>query len=325
MPKLLTSMRKTVVTIVLVLVTAISAQGVEAARVHHKAKAAPTAKTARAAKATPATNKTAPPLRLSSHHAIVVDASNGRPLMSKDSSATVPIASITKLMTAMVVLDAKLPMDDTLTVTSDDVDMLKHSYSRVRVGTQNTRYEMLRMALMSSENRAASALSRHYPGGKRAFVKAMQAKATKLGMTHSNFTDPTGLSPQNTSTAEDLVKMVTAANNYQTIRDFTTTQKNQVRFDTPRYSLGFNNTNALVRNKTWDINVSKTGYTNEAGRCLVMMANVARRQVVMVFLDADGKYSPVGDANRIKVWLERTGGNTVIAQAAPTPVKRAKT
>jgi D-alanyl-D-alanine endopeptidase (penicillin-binding protein 7) len=311
MPKLLTSMRKTVVTIVLALVTVISAQGVQAARAT-KAKAAPV-------------TKVAPALRLSSHHAIVVDASTGRPLMTKDSGATVPIASITKLMTAMVVLDAKLPMDDTLTVTSDDVDMLKHSYSRVRVGTQHTRYEMLRMALMSSENRAASALSRHYPGGRKAFVKAMQAKATKLGMSNTHFSDPTGLSPQNISTAEDLVKMVTAANNYQTIRNFTTTQKNQVRFSKPNYSLGFSNTNALVRNKKWDINVSKTGYTNEAGRCLVMMANVARKQVIMVLLDADGKYSPVGDANRIKVWLERTGGNTVVAQATTAPAKREKT
>lgn len=310
-------MRKTVVTIVLALVTAVSFQGAEAAQRVQAAKATKT-KTTSVAKA-------APVLRLSSHHAIVVDASNGRPLMTKDSGATVPIASITKLMTAMVVLDAKLPMDDTLTVTSDDVDTLKHSYSRVRVGTQHSRYEMLRMALMSSENRAASALSRHYPGGRKAFVKAMQAKATKLGMSNTHFSDPTGLSPQNISTAEDLVKMVTAANNYQTIRNFTTTQKNQVRFTKPNYSLGFNNTNALVRNKKWDINVSKTGYTNEAGRCLVMMANVARRQVVMVLLDADGKYSPVGDANRIKAWLERNGGNSVVAQATQTPAKRAKT
>jgi len=310
-------MKKTLATLVLALVTVISAQGVQAAKPHHKAKA-------HAVKAAPVA-KAAPTLRLSSHHAMVVDVSNGQQLVSKDSGATVPIASITKLMTAMVVLDAKLPMEDTLTVTSDDVDMLKHSYSRVRVGTQHTRYEMLRMALMSSENRAASALSRHYPGGRRAFVTAMQNKATKLGMTHSHFTDPTGLSPQNTSTAADLVKMVTAANDYQTIRNFTTTQKNQVRFANPRYSLGFMNTNALVRNKTWDINVSKTGYTNEAGRCLVMMANVARRQVVVVLLDSDGKYSPVGDANRIKTWLERTGGNTVVAQAAPAPAKRART
>jgi D-alanyl-D-alanine endopeptidase (penicillin-binding protein 7) len=317
MPKLLTSMRKTVVTIVLALITALSFQSAEAAQ-GVKAARATKAKAVHAAKA-------APVLRLASHHAIVVDAANGRPLVSKDAAATVPIASITKLMTAMVVLDAKLPMDETLTVTSDDVDMLKHSYSRVRVGTQHTRYEMLRMALMSSENRAASALGRHYPGGRKAFVKAMQAKAKKLGMADTHFADSTGLSPQNMSTAQDLVKMVTAANNYQTIRNFTTTQKNQVRFTKPTYTLGFNNTNALVRNKKWDINVSKTGYTNEAGRCLVMMANVARRQVIMVFLDADGKYSPVGDANRIKTWLERTGGNTVIAQAPAAPAKRART
>jgi D-alanyl-D-alanine endopeptidase (penicillin-binding protein 7) len=298
-------MRKTFTSIVLALVTAVCAHGVQAANAKSGTKSAPT-------------------LQLASHHAIVVDASTGRPLVTKDAQATVPIASITKLMTAMVVLDAKLPMDQMLTITSDDIDTLKHSYSRVRVGSQHTRYEMLRMALMSSENRAASALGRHYPGGRPAFIKAMQTKASKLGMKNTHFADTTGLSPKNTSTAEDLVKMVTAASRYQTIRNFTTTEKNQVRFHKPDYSLGFNNTNALVRNKAWDINVSKTGYTNEAGRCLVMMANVARRPVVMVLLDADGKYTPFGDANRIKNWLERTGGNVVIAQA-PSPSKRAKT
>ena len=299
-------MKKTLATVVFALISVVATQSVQAAT-----RAAPKATTP----------------QLASRHVMVFDASTGKQLLAKNASDAVPIASITKLMTAMVVLDGKLPMDQNLTITKDDIDYLKHSYSRLRIGTQHTRYEMLRLALMSSENRAASALGRHYPGGKRAFINAMQAKARQLGMKNTHFADTTGLSPQNKSSAEDLVKLVQAANRYDTIRRFSTTDKRQVRFPTPRYSLGFMNTNALVRGKKWDINVSKTGYTNEAGRCLVMMANVARRPVVMVLLDADGKYSPIGDANRIKTWLEKTGGAPrAIAQRAPQQkAPRAKT
>jgi len=321
-------MKKTLATIFFALITVVTTQSVEAARpvkqssakhsVKHSTAKHPAAKHPVAKRS--ASNQTTTP-RLASRHVMVVDTTNGKELLAKNESATVPIASITKLMTAMVVLDAKLPMDQTLTINNEDVDNLKHSCSRLRIGTQHTRYEMLRLALMSSENRAASALGRHYPGGKRAFVAAMQAKARQLGMTNSRFVDTTGLSPQNQSSAEDLVKMVQAASRYDTIHQFTTTDKREVSFNSPhRYSLGFMNTNALVRGKKWDIDVSKTGYTNEAGRCLVMMVNVAHRPVVMVLLDSDGKYSPVGDANRIKTWLEKTGGApSVIAQRAPQP------
>ncbi|HQQ74189.1 MAG TPA: D-alanyl-D-alanine endopeptidase [Pseudomonadales bacterium] len=246
------------------------------------------------------------PLRLASNSAIVVDATTGQTLYSKNVDQTKPIASITKLMTAMVVLDANPSMQEIVTVTDDDVDYLKHTHSRLPVGTKLPRYDMLRLSLMSSENRAASSLSRHYPGGKAAFLKAMNNKATQLGMSHTRFYDATGLTPGNVSTAEDLVKMVRAASLYTLIHEFTTTPNREVAIRPNGVPLQYKNTNVLVRELAddWNISISKTGYTQEAGRCLVMMATVANRKAVMVMLDSEGKMSPVGDANRLKDWIE---------------------
>ena len=246
-------------------------------------------------------------LQLESTKAVVYDAQTGQVLYAKNANNTAPIASITKLMTAMVVLDGKLPMDEMLSISKEDVDRLKGTYSRMRIGTRQSRKEMLRLALMSSENRAASALSRHYPGGRKAFIAAMNRKAAQLKMKHTVFEDSTGLSSHNVSSAGDLVLMTQAASRYPLITQFTTTAEYSVRFPQPRYSLDFVNTNRLVRGGSWDIQLSKTGYTSEAGRCLVMKTRVGNRPLVMVLLNSQGKLSPLGDANRIKRWLE---GNT---------------
>ncbi|MCG3171350.1 MAG: D-alanyl-D-alanine endopeptidase [Pseudomonadales bacterium] len=245
-------------------------------------------------------------LHLQSDKAVVFDARTGQILYAKNAERTAPIASITKLMTAMVVLDAKLPMNEMLTISKDDIDRLKGTYSRLQIGTRQSRAEMLRLALMSSENRAASALGRHYPGGRGAFVAQMNRKATALRMQHTRFADTTGLSSQNVSSAGDLVKMTQAASQYALIREYTTTPERTVTFPQPRYSLGFVNTNRLVRAGSWDIELSKTGFTNEAGRCLVMKARIENRPLVMILLDAQGKLTPVGDATRIRQWLERS-------------------
>jgi D-alanyl-D-alanine endopeptidase (penicillin-binding protein 7) len=197
-----------------------------------------------------------------------------------------------------------------LTISKDDVDKLKGTYSRLRIGTRQSRKEMLRLALMSSENRAASALGRHYPGGRSAFIAAMNRKATALKMTHTRFSDSTGLSSQNVSSAGDLVTLAQTASGYPLIREFTTTASRTVTFPQPRYKLDFVNTNRLVRGGAWDIQLSKTGYTNEAGRCLVMKTRVGNRPVVMVLLDSQGKLTPLGDANRIKRWIETSPGRT---------------
>jgi len=253
-------------------------------------------------------------LKLHSANAIVVSATDESPIYSKNAETITPIASITKLMTAMVVLDAKQPPNDLLTIDIPDLDMLKGSHSRLRLGVELPRSEMLRLALMSSENRAASALCRYYPGGTNACVLAMNAKAVKLGMTRSHFSDPTGLSSDNQSTARDLVKMVRAASEYPQIREFSTTPGALVDVPPTGRSVEFHNTNALVRGGTWDIQLQKTGFIREAGRCLVMMANVASRPVVIVLLDSLGKMTRIGDANRIKHWLET--GET-LADARP--------
>jgi serine-type D-Ala-D-Ala endopeptidase (penicillin-binding protein 7) len=249
-------------------------------------------------------------LRLASSSVIVVDTSTGQTLFAKNVDQQRPIASITKLMTAMVVLDASPSMQEMITVTTDDIDHLKHTTSRMPVGTQLSRQEMLRLALMSSENRAASALSRHYPGGQKAFIDAMNEKAAQLGMINTRFYDPTGLTPRNVSTAGELVKMVEAANNYALIREFTTTPGREVALRPRSAPLQYKNSNVLVQkaNSQWDIEVSKTGYIREAGRCLVMIANLANRQSVMVMLDSEGKLSPVGDANRLRKWIESGSG-----------------
>ena len=254
-------------------------------------------------------------LQLASSMAMVFDAQTGKVLYAKNADSSAPIASITKLMTAMVVLDGKLPMEEMLTISKDDVDRLKGTYSRLRIDTRQSRKEMLRLALMSSENRAASALGRHYPGGRAAFIDTMNKKAKALRMTHTHFTDTTGLSSQNLSSAGDVMLMAQAASQYSVIREFTTTAQRTVSFPQPRYSLDFVNTNRLVRGGSWDIQLSKTGFTNEAGRCLVMKTRVGNRPLVMVLLDSQGKLTPLGDANRIKRWLE-TGSSGPAPRAA---------
>ena len=254
-------------------------------------------------------------LQLASVHAVVYDLESGHEIYSKNADIPVPIASITKLMTAMVVLDAGLPLDELISVNSEDKDLLKNTYSRVRMGSKLSRREMLMLALMSSENRAASALGRHYPGGRPMFIRAMNEKARRLGMFNTHFADTTGLSSENISTASDLVKLVTAANQYPLIREFTTAASHAPTFQSPRYKLSYVNTNVLVRRDQWDIQLSKTGYTREAGRCLVMLAHVDRRPVVMVFLDSYGKLTPVGDAGRVKKWMETGVASTISAEA----------
>ena len=246
-------------------------------------------------------------LSLKSSSALVIDLGDGSTVYAKNTKNVVPIASITKLMTAMVVLDAGLPLDEPIIVDNADVDFLKHTHSRLGVGTALSRGEMLRLALMSSENRAAAALGRAYPGGLEAFIAAMNRKAVELGMWSTRFVDPTGLSSDNVSTAEDLVKMVKGAYDYALIRESTTTQAHEVATAAGR-SLQFRNSNGLVQNPTWEIGLSKTGYIVEAGRCLVMQAKIAARPVVIVLLDSWGKHTRIGDANRIKKWLESFSG-----------------
>jgi D-alanyl-D-alanine endopeptidase (penicillin-binding protein 7) len=239
-----------------------------------------------------------------SNVALVVDAASGKPIYEKNGTEVTPIASITKLMTAMVVLDSSLPLDEPIQISKDDVDTLKNSSSRLRVGTVLSRGELLRLALMASENRAASALGRSHPGGMPAFVTAMNRKARGLGMEDSHFVDSTGLDSGNVSTARDLARLVQASSRYALIRDFSTTAQHAVDASGYQRPLEYRNSNRLVSNRDWEIGVSKTGYIREAGRCLVMQAQVAGRQVIIVLLDSWGTLTRIGDANRIKRWIE---------------------
>lgn len=243
-------------------------------------------------------------LNLRSQAAFILDAGQGRVLFEKNADAVVPIASITKLMTAIVVLDAKLPLTEEITIEDADIDILKNTRSRLRVGSGLPRHDMLRLALMSSENRAAAALGRSYPGGINAFVEAMNRKAFELGMGNSYFVDSTGLNSANVSTARDLAKLVDAAEDYDIIREFSTTAKHAVVFGDEDRRLHYINSNNLVRNGSWDIGVSKTGFLNEAGRCLVMQAKITGKPIIIVLLDSWGKNTRIGDANRIKKWME---------------------
>ena len=243
-------------------------------------------------------------LRLASASALVFDAATGQPIYAKAADDVTPIASLTKLMTAMVTLDGGQPLEENVEVSMDDFDFLKGSSSRLRLGTVLPRREMLRLALMSSENRAASAVARHYPGGLDAFVSAMNAKAAMLGMGRTRFADPTGLSPKNVSTATDLAIMVRAAAEYPLIREYSTTPSHYVEVDPSGRIVPFNNSNRLVAASGWEILLQKTGYIREAGRCLVMMANIASKPVVIVLLDSIGKYTRLGDAERVKHWIE---------------------
>jgi D-alanyl-D-alanine endopeptidase (penicillin-binding protein 7) len=270
---------------------------------------------------TPNVTRDVSKLKLASANVLVLDAMAGQPIYAKGADIVTPIASVTKLMTAMVVLDAQLPPDEMLGVGVGDLDLLKGSHSRLGLGSELPRRDMLRLALMASENRAASSLARHYPGGTEAFVDAMNRKAQALGMTRTHFADPTGLSSENVSTASDLGRMVKAAAGYELIRDATTTASHYVEVQPTGRILGFNNTNSLVRAGLWDIQLSKTGFIREAGKCLVMLATIASRPVVIVLLDSYGRLTRVADANRVKHWLE-TGES--LPEARHVKAKRVK-
>ena len=253
-------------------------------------------------------------LALRSSVALVMDQNNGEVLFQKNSSAVLPIASITKLMTALVVTDAHQPMDELLEITDEDRDYERNTGSRLRFGTMLTREDLLLLALMSSENRAASALGRNYPGGRPAFVAAMNRKARELGMNDTHYVDSNGLSSSNVSSAQDLAKIVMAAYKVPLIRQFTTTPEHTVNAN--GRTLHYVNTNRLVRGGEWDIGLQKTGFINEAGRCLVMQANVHGRNVVMVFLDSAGNLTRFADATRVRNWLERNPHIEPATQAA---------
>jgi len=262
---------------------------------------------------------------LSALSVLVLNQNDGQPLYQKNIDMETPIASISKLMTAMVVLDAHLDMDEMLEITQADVDNLRHTSSRLAVGTQLSRGKMMHLALIASENRAASALACNYPGGREKFIAAMNRKARSLGMAHTAFEDPTGLSSNNLSTAADLAKMVQAAARYPVIHDITTTgsyeitstglvkvrNKHKQSWRSVTRRVAFHNTNQLVRDDNWDIGLSKTGFINEAGHCLVMQAKIAQKPVIIVLLDAYGKYDRISDAKRIKTWLERHTDNKI--------------
>lgn len=241
-------------------------------------------------------------LLVQSNAALVVDSVKGSTLYSKNASAVMPIASISKLMTAMVILDARQGMNDTIVIGPDDIDYLRGTSSRMPVGTEISRQHALLLALMSSENRVTHALARHYPGGLPACVAAMNKKATELGMKSTHFDDPTGLSSSNVSTAADLGRMVTAAYKYPLIREYSTSPGATVELGERR--MEFRNTNSLVKSPDWEIYLSKTGFIREAGRCLVMFARVADKNVAIVLLDATGQVARQGDAQRIKRWME---------------------
>lgn len=241
--------------------------------------------------------------QLHSEVAFVQDLSSSTVLYDQNSEQARPIASISKLMTALVVAEADLPMDEMLSISDADVDRVRHSRSRLAVGTQLSRANMLHLALMSSENRAAHALGRHYPGGMPAFVRAMNDKARALGMRSTHFVEPTGLSEHNVSTPRDLVKLLRATAQEPLIQRYSTDETHQVTLNKGR-SLKYNNTNRLVKNSQWDIQLSKTGFINEAGQCLVMVARIGGRDLAIVLLNASGSYSRIGDAIRLRKFVE---------------------
>ncbi|OON38848.1 D-alanyl-D-alanine endopeptidase [Izhakiella australiensis] len=250
--------------------------------------------------------------QIASGSAMVVDTNSGKVLFESHPDRIRPIASLTKLMTAMVVLDARQPLDEMLTVDISNTPEMRGVFSRVKLNSQISRRNMLLLALMSSENRAAASLAAHYPGGYAAFINAMNARAASLGMTRTHYVEPTGLSLQNVSTARDLIKLLQATKRYPLIGQLSTTHEDTATFSHPAYQLPFRNTNHLIYNEKWTIQLTKTGFTNEAGHCLAMRTVMNRKPVAMVVLDAFGKYTHFADANRIRDWME-TG------KAAPVP------
>jgi D-alanyl-D-alanine endopeptidase (penicillin-binding protein 7) len=250
---------------------------------------------------------------LKSAAALVTDANNGEVLFERDAGRVAPIASITKLMTALVVLDGQQPLDEKIEITSADRWNGKGAFSRLPVGAKISRGDLLKLALMASENRAARTLARNYPGGTAAFVRTMNAKAKALGMTRTRFDDPSGLSSNNVSNARDLARLLTAASRDTRIREFSTLQTHEVRAG--RSVLTYRNTNLLVGKPDWDILVQKTGFTNDAGECLVMQAMIGERPVNMVFLNSFGKLTRTADARRVRKWMEARGGSQVAGVA----------
>jgi D-alanyl-D-alanine endopeptidase (penicillin-binding protein 7) len=254
------------------------------------------------------------PLSLKSSVAYVLDQETNEVLFSKNPQAVLPIASITKLMTALVVVEAGLSLDEKITVTDEDVDTEKFTHSRLAVGTTLTRGEMLHLALMSSENRAAHALGRNYPGGLTAFVAAMNAKAQSLGMADTHYVEPTGLSSRNQSSAKDLAALVNVTSQIPLLRDLSTSREARVALG--KRMVQFRSTNGLLSSPLWDIGLQKTGFINEAGKCLVMQARMAGRQLIMVFLDSSGKASRIADAERMRKWLATLPGESAAATAS---------
>ena len=252
------------------------------------------------------------PLDLKSSVALVIDQDTKEVLLSKNDHAVLPIASLTKLMTGLIISEARLDMNESITITQDDVDTEKGSSSRLRVGATLTRGELLHLALMSSENRAAHALGRTFPGGMDAFVQRMNFKAKVLGMTDTRYVEPTGLSSSNQSSAHDLATLVNVAHADPLLRELSTSPSHEVAVG--ERVLQYNNTNRLVKSPAWDIGLQKTGYISEAGRCLVMQAEVAGRKLIMVFLDSAGKFSRLADAERVRSWVERlpSGGSALL-------------
>jgi D-alanyl-D-alanine endopeptidase (penicillin-binding protein 7) len=240
--------------------------------------------------------------KLKSSSVLIFDQTDSSVLFAKNPDVAHPIASITKLMTVLVVLDAKQPLDEDIQISEDDRDLPKESVSRLAVGTTLSRGDLMHLALMASENRAAHSLGSHYPGGMRAMVAAMNAKAVRLGMTNAHFVEPTGLSSENVASPEDLTKLVIAASKNPLIREYSTDKSYAVKVH--RRMVEFHNTDNLVANPTWNIIVQKTGYISEAGKCLVMNAVIEGRSVIIVLLDSLGKYTRVADAKRVKSWME---------------------
>ena len=257
----------------------------------------------------------ADPLDLQSSVALVVDQDTHEVLLSKNDHAVLPIASLTKLMTGLIISQSGLPMEEPITITEEDIDTEKGSRSRLKVGATLSRREMLHLALMSSENRAANALGRTYPGGLQAFVTQMNVKARLLGMTDTRYVEPTGLSSQNQSSARDLAVLVNVTHSDPVLREFSTSPGYEVSVG--KKTLQYNNTNLLVKNPSWDIGLQKTGYISEAGRCLVMQTQISGRKLIMVFLDSAGKLSRIGDAVRVRNWVESmTGPHSQVAGTA---------
>jgi D-alanyl-D-alanine endopeptidase (penicillin-binding protein 7) len=254
--------------------------------------------------AAPTFNRDPAQLHLASHSALLVDLQTSQIIYQNKPDQVVPIASVTKLMTAMVVLDARQSMTEDITVDISQTREMRGVFSRVKLGSTLNRHDMMLIALMSSENRAAASLAHHYPGGYNAFIAAMNAKARSLGMSHTRYVEPTGLSEQNVSTARDLSKLLMAARHYPMLSELSTTKEKTVSFKKPNYTLGFHNTDHLLNQKNWDIQITKTGFTDKAGHCLVLVTSMGGRPVAMVILDAFGKYTHFADASRLRAWVE---------------------